>query len=60
LQQSFSNSTLDESGKSASRPSHLAEQFEEVTNFLHLPGSEPTYLSHSARLRRIHYPGLQM
>jgi len=36
------------SGKSASCPSRLAEQFEEETNLLHLPGSELTYLSHSA------------
>jgi hypothetical protein len=49
LPQSFLNSTLDGSGKSASRPSRLAEQFQEVTNLLHLPGSEPTYFSHSAR-----------
>ena len=49
MPQSFLNSTLDGSGKSATCPSRLAEQFEEETNLLHLPGSEPTYLSRSVR-----------
>jgi hypothetical protein len=36
-------------GSPASCPRRLAKQFEEETNLLHLPGSEPTYLSRSAR-----------
>ena len=49
LPPSFLNSTLDGSEKSASYPSRLAEQFEEVTNLLPLPGSEPPLLSRTAR-----------